>query len=570
MKIDLDNILEELAQYIIYGEENIKQKYQKEEIPPIDSKTNEIKKIYKKAKRIEEDNYWNMSKEEIFYKQAKFLENFEDNYEGSPINNTYYGFIIGKTYSRLTFSDFRMYFSWRTKVRKEIFENAEYYYKQIYINELLNKIGCKDAQDAIEKLIKLWKGSRQFNLRFDNIMPNIIKEFYIVNTVKEPYAEIVKRYPIPVKSYSQDLKDIKKGIYKDKLTFLNEISNYKIIKSKLNETDYGYTLNECTENVLLKLHKMLELEGISLPDMLVYKNETEYLWNPLEEYDVYNVEKQEKVIVIEGTEKYECKNGKWNRTVYSPNYRYKNTIGCILKTIECYIREYLGYRKLKIPEIKQEIENDIYVYYYSEEEKSKLSKIKKINIEEIINNEVVQYFKNKNIPQLVFKKKKESENDFEKEEKVEVIFNQNEFEKLRKKSEEIQKALIIEETEEIPPIIEIKKEEKEVAKNIIEMTDKTSETIEIQEKQNIAQQENVYKVFVNNLTNDEKEIINILLNKQDIENKMLQVAQKQNQMLEVMISNINDKALENIGDTIIGADMHEIYEDYENEIKQAL
>ena len=51
---------------------------------------------------------------------------------------------------------------------------------------------------------------------------------------------------------------------------------------------------------------------------------------------------------------------------------------------------------------------------------------------------------------------------------------------------------------------------------------------------------------------------------------MLQVAQKQNQMIEVMVSNINDKALENIGDTIIGADMNEIYEDYENEIKQVL
>ena len=93
----------------------------------------------------------------------------------------------------------------------------------------------------------------------------------------------------------------------------------------------------------------------------------------------------------------------------------------------------------------------------------------------------------------------------------------------------------------------------------MEITGKISET-----------EENVYKVFVNNLTNDEKEIINILLNKQDVGNKMLQLAQRQNQMIEVMVSNINDKALENIGDTIIGADMHEIYEDYENEIKQVL
>lgn len=557
MKSELEYVLQELAQYIIYGEENIKQKYKKEEIPKLDPKINDVQKIYKKFQKIEKDNYWRMEEEEIFYKQAKFLENFEDNYGANGVNNGYYDYRIGKTYSGFTFKEFRIYFSWRTKIRKEIFENTEWYYQEIYINELLNKIGCKDAQDAIDKLIEFWRGCRQFTLRFDNIMPNVIKEFYIINTVKEPYAEIVKRYPVPIKSLSQDLKDIKKGIYKDKIIFLNETSSYKIVKSKLNETDYGYLLNECAENVFLKIHKLLEQEGISLPDMLVYKNQTEHWWRPLREYDIYEREEQEKEIIIEGTEKYECKNGVWHKTIYSPNYRYKNTIGCMLKTMEYYIREYLGYRKLKLPEFKQEVTKDISEYYYSDREIRILSKITNMNIEKVIYDEILQYLKDKKVPQLIFRKKKEQENDFDKEEKIEVIFNQNEFDKLRKKSEEIQKALIVDEVEEKQKTLGGNKEEKmqkekEVAKNI---TEETLKLPEIQEEQNDIQKENVYKVFVNNLTDDEKEIINILLNKQDIGNKMLQVAQKQNQMIEVMVSNINDKALENIGDTIIGADM---------------
>ena len=141
-----------------------------------------------------------------------------------------------------------------------------------------------------------------------------------------------------------------------------------------------------------------------------------------------------------------------------------------------------------------------------------------MNIQKDIYEEVLKYLKDKKIPQLVFKKKKEQENDFDKEEKVEVIFNQSQFESLRKKSEEIQKALIIEEIEEIPKTIEKNKEEKiqkekEVAKNIMEITKEISENPKIQERPNNTQEENVYKVFVNNLTNDEKEIINILLNK---------------------------------------------------------
>lgn len=50
-------------------------------------------------------------------------------------------------------------------------------------------------------------------------MPNIIKEFYIISTVKESYLEIVNKYPIKIKSFSQDLKDIKKGCIKINLHF---------------------------------------------------------------------------------------------------------------------------------------------------------------------------------------------------------------------------------------------------------------------------------------------------------------------------------------------------------------
>ena len=68
--------------------------------------------------------------------------------------------------------------------------------------------------------------------------------------------------------------------------------------------------------------------------MLVCKNETEYCWRPLAQYNIYDWDKRDKEIIIEGTEKYECKNGVLNKTIYLPCYRYKNTIGCILKTLE--------------------------------------------------------------------------------------------------------------------------------------------------------------------------------------------------------------------------------------------
>ena len=71
-----------------------------------------------------------------------------------------------------------------------------------------------------------------------------------------------------------------------------------------------------------------------------------------------------------------------------------------------------------------------------------------------------------------------------------------------------------------------------------------------------------------NLTPTEKQMIHIYIEKQNVEAQITEIAHQQKEMPEVMISNINSKALEEIGDTII--DNNTIYEDYEAEIKQVL
>lgn len=119
MRIELDEILKDLAQYIIYGEENIKNAYQKEKIKQKDDDISDINKIYKKFQQIEQKNYWMMDSDEIFYKQAKYLENFEYLCEYTlQYENSYEEYRVNNTYSGFSLTDFRRYFSWRTKVRK--------------------------------------------------------------------------------------------------------------------------------------------------------------------------------------------------------------------------------------------------------------------------------------------------------------------------------------------------------------------------------------------------------------------------------------------------------------------
>ena len=92
---------------------------------------------------------------------------------------------------------------------------------------------------------------------------------------------------------------------------------------------------------------------------------------------------------------------------------------------------------------------------------------------------------------------------------------------------------------------------------------------EIQKTEEISY-DNVFKAFIDSLTETEKQIVRILIEKQNVENKIIEVAKNQNEMLEVIISNINGKALETIGDTVIEENNSSIYEDYENEIREEL
>ena len=176
MNSELEFVLNELAQYTLFGDNNKKSKYKKEEIK-LTGKDKKDRELYNKFNDVELKNYWREN-EENFYKQAKLVENFECNFEYKDVHRDSYDlFRYCGSYEGFSFNDFRTYFSWRTKIRKGIFEEIGFEYEQIYINELVNKIGCKDADDAIEKLIAFWIGYREYSEVCDSEMRTLLKNF---------------------------------------------------------------------------------------------------------------------------------------------------------------------------------------------------------------------------------------------------------------------------------------------------------------------------------------------------------------------------------------------------------
>ena len=87
------------------------------------------------------------SAEEILYRQAKFMEDFEDEYDYGGDFVRYF-----PTYQSMSDMQMRGYFSWRTQVRRGSVRKTSLSFVFIYLYELINGIGWTDAADGFAKL----------------------------------------------------------------------------------------------------------------------------------------------------------------------------------------------------------------------------------------------------------------------------------------------------------------------------------------------------------------------------------------------------------------------------------
>ncbi len=83
----------------------------------------------------------------LFYEQAKFMENFEDDFDYRGEFVRYF-----PTYQSMTDVQLRGYFSWRTKVRRGTIEKTSLSFAFIYIYELLNGIGTRSPEESFRAL----------------------------------------------------------------------------------------------------------------------------------------------------------------------------------------------------------------------------------------------------------------------------------------------------------------------------------------------------------------------------------------------------------------------------------
>ena len=104
---------------------------------------------YREMKRIAAKEFGvTLGEWSLFYKQGKFMEDYEDSYEKNAYFQKYF-----PTYRQMNGRQLRAYFTWRTAVRRGEIKETYLSYVYVYMYELINLIGCRDEKDGLEKLL---------------------------------------------------------------------------------------------------------------------------------------------------------------------------------------------------------------------------------------------------------------------------------------------------------------------------------------------------------------------------------------------------------------------------------
>ena len=191
-------------------------------------------------------------REQNFYLQGKLMASYEDHYEGKQSFLRYY-----PTYHDLTVGQARTYFTWRTKIRQNIYEKISDSYAYIYLYELLNGIGIKNPEAGLDKLITFNKNyAQKFSPEMGAYLERWICDYIIFYNINKTNNTFFVKEQTNDKKYEQLL-------YPDQFSnhevaeSLIKLSNYKIRNCPL----YKKSIEKFEYLLVLIWHKILDLRN---------------------------------------------------------------------------------------------------------------------------------------------------------------------------------------------------------------------------------------------------------------------------------------------------------------------
>lgn len=109
------------------------------------------------------------------------------------------------TYDQMRPEQYQWYFYWRSEVRNGLYPVTDLSYLFVYIYELINGIGWVHPSDGWEQLNKVWQAYRKQHLKLDNYMREWLYDFATLHQLEYDPSPMSKKLP---RSMSNELKEL--------------------------------------------------------------------------------------------------------------------------------------------------------------------------------------------------------------------------------------------------------------------------------------------------------------------------------------------------------------------------
>ena len=296
---------------------------------------------------------------ENFYRQAKFMEDFEDDAPWSGSFAVYY-----PTYQDLTTSQLRGYFSWRTRARRGEFSPIAASAAYLYLYELLNGIGVSTPEESFEKLREFREGFLDAGFGDAKMLANVnrwMPEFAVVKDLPVSFAlECTDPAILQMDAALGALLSAEDDA--EVLTALCRLGGKKYEKSPAFAEASGRG-RRLLAGIWRKAKESCRPEGKEFFEAC-FGRRVRFLWQPLANalyYDgqnAYGREEisrlrpgtlaagtgmpRERVYVLTACRSYICRDGKWQMEAYDKVFFHLHWLKELLHAADARLRRYLG------------------------------------------------------------------------------------------------------------------------------------------------------------------------------------------------------------------------------------
>ena len=301
------------------------------------SMKNYMPEKYREMHRIAHPNgLHSLTPEEIFYRQAKFMENFEDDFDYGGDFFRYF-----PTYQSMSDLQLRGYFSWRTHVRRGELPKTSLSFVFIYLYELINGIGYQTPEEGYAIFKSFSDAYSEIDVRIRRYTQLWLRDYVIyhgldLSLLSDSFDLDMERSIGVFSEYTHVSDDVL-------FSALCACSSYKLEHSRFyreNETDVreiACRAYRAYAEYYVKNRKYSLFESLfGKPTTTTYLMFSSAIFCPQEKHP-------DAEIVIGPYTSFSCRNGKWTHTKLWRVNDSKRQIGSFLRAVDMEMRKAVNY-----------------------------------------------------------------------------------------------------------------------------------------------------------------------------------------------------------------------------------